>query len=67
VEGNWFLKVMEFEQTTKQIIGAAYTVYNKMGFGYLESVYEKCLGIEFQKAGLKAKFRSHKGRSKTKT
>ena len=27
-----------------------------MGFGYLESVYEKCLGIEFQKAGLKAKF-----------
>lgn len=25
-----------------------------MGFGFLESVYEKCLLIEFRKAGLKA-------------
>lgn len=47
---------MEFEEITKQIIGAAYAVYNKMGFGYLESVYEKCLEIELQKAGLEAQF-----------
>ena len=26
-----------------------------MGFGFLESVYEKCLLIELQKAGLRAK------------
>jgi GxxExxY protein len=43
---------MEYEQLTEQIIGCAYCVYNRMGFGYLESVYEKCLLIELQKEGL---------------
>ena len=43
---------MEYEQLTEQIIGCAYNVYNKMGFGFLESVYEKCLLIELQKEGL---------------
>ena len=43
---------MEFETLTKQIIGCAYTVYNEMGFGFLESVYEKCMVIELRKAGL---------------
>ena len=28
--------------------------YNNMGFGFLESVYEKCMLIELQKAGLTA-------------
>ena len=41
-------------ELTEKIIGCAYKVYNKMGFGYLESVYEKCMLIELQKAGLKA-------------
>jgi GxxExxY protein len=27
-----------------------------MGAGFLESVYERCLAIEFEKAGLKAEF-----------
>jgi len=45
---------MEHEELTKKIIAAAYTVYNRMGFGFLESVYEKCLLIEFRKAGLRA-------------
>jgi len=44
---------MEHDEITKQIIGCAYTVYNKMGFGFLESVYEKCMVIELQKVGLK--------------
>jgi len=39
---------------TEKIIGCAYTVYNRMGFGYLESVYEKCLMIELRQAGLLA-------------
>ncbi|MCX7009774.1 MAG: GxxExxY protein [Kiritimatiellaeota bacterium] len=43
---------MQFEKLTETIIGCAYTVYNQMGFGFLESVYEKCLLIELQKAGL---------------
>jgi len=43
---------MEHKELTEKIIGCAYTVYNKMGFGFLESVYEKCLLIELRKAGL---------------
>lgn len=39
---------------TEKIIGCAYKVYNKMGFGYLESVYEKCMLIELKKVGIKA-------------
>ncbi|MBN2685643.1 MAG: GxxExxY protein [Pontiellaceae bacterium] len=43
---------MEHKELTEKIIGCAYRVYNKMGFGFLESVYEKCLMIELKKAGL---------------
>jgi GxxExxY protein len=42
---------MEYKDLTEKIIGCAYRVYNKMGFGYLESVYEKCMLIELRKAG----------------
>ena len=45
---------MEYKEVTETIIGCAYRVYNKMGFGFLESVYEKCLLIELHKAGLNA-------------
>ena len=44
---------MQYEEITEQIIGCAYRVYNKMGFGFLESVYENCMKIELEKAGLK--------------
>ena len=43
---------MEYKDVTETVIGCAYRVYNKMGFGFLESVYEKCLLIELRKAGL---------------
>jgi len=45
---------MEYERLTEKIIGCAYEVYNQMGFGFLESVYEKCLMIELERHGLKA-------------
>ena len=45
---------MQHKELTEKIIAAAYNVYNKMGFGFLESVYEKCLLIELRKAGLRA-------------
>ena len=45
--------VMQFEKLTETIIGCAYAVYNQMGFGFLESVYEKCLLFELQKVGLR--------------
>jgi len=43
---------MKYKEVTEIIIGCAYRVYNKMGFGFLESVYQKCLLIELSKAGL---------------
>ncbi len=47
---------MEYQGITEKIIGCAYRVYNKMGFGFLESVYEKCMMIELSKVGLSADF-----------
>ena len=43
---------MEHEKQTEKIIGCAYDVFNTMGFGFLESVYEKYLLIELKKSGL---------------
>ena len=36
---------------TKQIIGIFYAVYNALGYGFLEKVYENALLIRLQKAG----------------
>lgn len=49
---------MEFEALTEKIIGCAYRVYNAMGYGYLESVYEKCMEIELRKLGIEAVFQT---------
>jgi len=43
---------MEHEDLTRKIIGCAYTVFNKLGFGFLESVYRKAMMIELGKAGI---------------
>jgi len=42
------------KELTATIIGCAYKVYKKLGFGFLESVYENALIIEMTKAGLKS-------------
>lgn len=39
-------------EVTAQIISAYYKVYNKLGFGFLEKVYENALVIELKKTGL---------------
>jgi GxxExxY protein len=44
---------MQHSELTEKIIACAYAVYNKMGFGYLESVYERCMLIELADVGLK--------------
>ena len=44
---------MQHKELTEKIIAAAYHVYNKMGFGFLESVYEECLLIELRKGALR--------------
>ena len=40
------------KEITKQIIGAAYNVHNKLGYGFLEKVYHNALIIELEKTGL---------------
>jgi GxxExxY protein len=43
---------MKHKDLTHTIIGAAYTVHNTLGFGFLESVYKKSMIVELQKADL---------------
>ncbi|MCP4423645.1 MAG: GxxExxY protein [Chloroflexi bacterium] len=38
---------------TEQIINAFYKVYNQLGYGFLEKVYENALAIELRKRGHK--------------
>ena len=42
-------------QITEQIIKAFYTVYNTLGYGFLEKVYENAMAIELRKLGLEVK------------
>ena len=38
------------EEITGQIIKAAHTVHNKLGYGFLEKVYHNSLEIELRKS-----------------
>lgn len=42
------------KETTELIIKAFYNVYNTLGYGFLEKVYENAMLIELRKLGLKA-------------
>ena len=42
------------EELSSRIIKCFYTVYNTLGYGFLERVYENALMIELSKNGLKA-------------
>ncbi len=41
------------ENLTGQIIKAFYKVYNELGYGFLERVYEKALALELESMGLR--------------
>jgi GxxExxY protein len=45
-------KTILHEELTGNIIKAFYTVYNALGFGFLEKVYENALSLELGKLGL---------------
>ncbi|HEY0670638.1 MAG TPA: GxxExxY protein [Longimicrobiales bacterium] len=44
---------MDINTITEKIIGGAIKVHSQLGPGLLESIYEKCLGLELAKAGLR--------------
>lgn len=43
---------MLYQDVTDKIIKAFYTVYNTLGYGFLEKVYENALLLELRKSGL---------------
>jgi GxxExxY protein len=40
------------EELTNKVIGIFYKVYNTLGYGFLEKVYERSMLIELRKSGL---------------
>ncbi len=40
-----------YKEITEKIIGAAFTVHNELGYGFLEKVYKNALIIEIRSAG----------------
>ena len=44
----------KYSDITDKIIKAFYNVYNKLGYGFLEKVYENAMMIELNKFGLQA-------------
>ena len=45
---------MKYKELTEKIIEIFYRVYNKLGYGFLEKVYENAMMIEFGKEGISA-------------
>ncbi|RYZ24207.1 MAG: GxxExxY protein [Chitinophagaceae bacterium] len=43
----------KFKELTDKIIRAFYNVYNRLGYGFLEKVYENAMAIELRKMGLR--------------
>jgi GxxExxY protein len=43
---------LKHETLTGQIIKAFYKVYNELGYGFLEKVYENAVALEFASTGL---------------
>lgn len=41
-----------YKDESYNIVGAAFQVYNNLGFGFLEAVYQEALEIEFQRRGI---------------
>ena len=44
----------KYGQITKKVIGVFFDVYNELGYGFLESVYQKSLGLALDSIGVKA-------------
>ena len=44
------------KELASEIIGAAHTVHNKLGYGFLEKIYHNSLFIELKKKGYRVEF-----------
>ena len=44
----------KYEELTEKIIKIFYRVYNRLGYGFLEKIYENAMMIEFKKEGILA-------------
>jgi GxxExxY protein len=53
---NHSLQNSEFlhKEITQAIIGASFEVYNQLGYGYLEKVYQRAMQVELLQRGLSA-------------
>jgi GxxExxY protein len=49
---GWTRIGMIHQELTDKIIGVFYDVYNELGHGFLESVYQKAMVIAFQEKGM---------------
>jgi GxxExxY protein len=49
---------MKHQNLTEDIIKIFYKVYNALGYGFLEKIYENAMMIEFRKAGIPAEAQS---------
>lgn len=45
---------LKHEEITEKVIGVFFDVYNELGYGFLESVYEKSMLVALKAAGLQA-------------
>jgi len=45
---------LKYRKLTEKIISIFYRVYNKLGYGFLEKVYENAMMLEFKKEGITA-------------
>lgn len=41
-----------YKDEAYKVVGAAFKVYNELGHGFLEAVYQEALEIEFQRRGI---------------
>lgn len=41
-----------YKEESYNIVGAAFEVYNTLGYGFLEAVYQECLALEFQERNI---------------
>ena len=49
---NADFKDFKYKELTEKIIKVFYRVYNKLGYGFLEKVYENAMMIELRKEGI---------------